>query len=432
MKPQSPEGYSGRRSTDDSSTSHSEVYGEYRDASDEPCLVLSSVLFFDLLGVRSIASGAEAQRTLGPLRNALADAIARSQIDHPWSRYVSTWFTDNAVVAQPLVIPHQSEGLIGTLEIIAADLMVHCWRHGFLGRGAITYGEHYMDERFVYGPALIEGVELEKKTKWPRIALGESAVEAEAQHSTYYSHPLQSAQSRCLTTDETGVVFVDHLGIFISNCEGRVPDKFLRDLKESTVKALSSLRENSDAWLKWRWAGEYQNHSIASRLVDPEPYLVPIPSVCHHFSDFLDTTPATAAGSPWYIMDRQDRISIGELGFPSFVPETPGVYALYRAGIRQYVGATKNLHTRLVRYHLGKSRTMRDSALRRNVAELLGFASASAIKEGRYLPTDDQVTQVQRWICGCAVAWKEHETRGEAMAFEARLKEQLLPKLTKL
>lgn len=410
---------------------HVESYAAYQDGDGKPRLVPSSVLFFDLLGTREMATGPDAEKELARLGPALDEAIKQSQIDHEWSRKISTWFTDNAVVAQPLQASHHRESVIGGLEIVAADLMVHCWRRGFLGRGAITYGEHYMSERFVFGPALVQAVNLEKSTRWPRVTLGTSAVEAEREHSTFYGQALQSTQSRCLTTDESGVVFVDHLGISISNSDGHIPHLLLKELREVTTDKLASLPENSEPWLKWRWAAEYHNYAIASHLTESEPYLVSIPEVRHHFSDFLDPTPATEPGSPWYIMDRVDRSQIGELGFDSLVPQSPGVYAVYRQGFCQYVGATGNLHTRIVRNHLGRSFRMRDSALRRNIMELLGFASAQAVKDGTYLPTKEQVDQVLEWLLDCEIAWIECESKDEALSRERDLKDQEPPPLTK-
>jgi hypothetical protein len=411
---------------------HTESYAAYEDESGNPLLVLSSVLFFDLLGVQGMARAPDAEQKLGELWVALREAIKQSQIDHPWSLQVSSWFTDNAVVAQPQQTSEHSESLIGGLEIVAADLLVHCWIRGFLGRGAITYGDHHISDRFVFGPALVEAVNLEKKKRWPHVVLGADAVKAEREHSAYYSQALQSTQSRCLTSDEDGVVFVDHLGVYISNSGELIPEQALRAIQTVTTRALSSLERNKEPWLKWRWAAEYHNHVLASRLVNPEPYLVALPEVRHHFADFLDPMPSTEPGSPWYIMDRVDRSSVGELGFDLLVLTCPACMRSTAAGLRQYVGATKNLHTRVVRYHLSQSPKMADSALRRNVAEMLGFASAAAIKDGSYVPTTTQAAEVHRWLLDCEIAWIECASRADALAEERKLKHQQLPPLTKL
>jgi hypothetical protein len=60
------------------------------------------------------------------------------------------------------------------------------------------------------------------------------------------------------------------------------------------------------------------------------------------------------------------------------ISRSPGVYALYRDGAAVYVGKAKRLDDRLRAKHFGRGRSMTNSALRRNVAELLGIASAKA------------------------------------------------------
>lgn len=215
----------------------------------------------------------------------------------------------------------------------------------------------------------------------------------------------------------SSVLFFDLLGV---QDMARAPDAEQK-LGELRVALREAIKQS-----------EYHNHVLASRLINPEPYLVALPEVRHHFADFLDPMPSTEPGSPWYIMDRVDRSSVGELGFDLLVPDMPGVYAVYRDGLRQYVGATKNLHTRIVRYHLSQSPKMADSALRRNVAEMLGFASAAAIKDGSYVPTTTQAAEVHRWLLDCEIAWIECASRADALAEERKLKHQQLPPLTKL
>jgi hypothetical protein len=195
---------------------------------------------------------------------------------------------------------------------------------------------------------------------------------------------------------------------------------------------LSSLPREEEPWLKWRWLADYQNHSLASRLgADAEPYLVKVPEKRYLFADFLDPSPYTPPGSPWYVMDRQPRCSMVELRFAG-VPESPGVYAVYREGQQVYVGETSSLHTRICRCHLSQSRTMTTSALRRNVAEYLGVATAAAIKSGAHTPTPQQVAAIGAWMAECDIAWVDCESKKEAMRFERELRQQRMPPLNKI
>lgn len=74
---------------------------------------------------------------------------------------------------------------------------------------------------------------------------------------------------------------------------------------------------------------------------------------------------------------------------------------------------------------------MTKSALRRNIAELLGIASSAEISSGRYQPTPDEVRRVRRWLDGCEMAWIETGTESEAGGLEAAMMREWPPPLNK-
>ena len=114
------------------------------------------------------------------------------------------------------------------------------------------------------------------------------------------------------------------------------------------------------------------------------------------------------------------------------VPENPGCYALYRGRKRMYVGKADCLHNRVWKNHSGRAAVMTGSAMRRNVAEYLGIASANDIKQRRYQPTLTEVTSVRQWLDGCHIAWLICATKAEARTLETALKDEYLPLLTKM
>ncbi len=61
---------------------------------------------------------------------------------------------------------------------------------------------------------------------------------------------------------------------------------------------------------------------------------------------------------------------------------------------------------------------MMNSALRRNVAKVLGIASSAEIKERRYLPAAEDVLRVSDWIRSAEIAWIECESEQEAIDLE--------------
>jgi len=106
---------------------------------------------------------------------------------------------------------------------------------------------------------------------------------------------------------------------------------------------------------------------------------------------------------------------------------TRGVYAWYRAGTRKYVGKAASLRTRLWGNHLGQSPSLTSSALRRNVAQRLGFGTTAALKRREIILTAEQLAQVRAWLLSCDLAWLTCNDASEAIALEYRLRKEALP-----
>jgi len=113
------------------------------------------------------------------------------------------------------------------------------------------------------------------------------------------------------------------------------------------------------------------------------------------------------------------------------IPLSPGVYAVYRRDKRMYVGKAKCLQDRVWKNHSGQGLRMRDSALRRNVAEHLGIAKAKDIYEGLHRITPKQGKRVRDWLDGCEIAWRECADHAAAKDLETAMKSEHKPPLTK-
>jgi hypothetical protein len=135
-------------------------------------------------------------------------------------------------------------------------------------------------------------------------------------------------------------------------------------------------------------------------------------------------------GPLWQRMDEQSRRSMRTLA-ASDLPETPGVYALYRDGERMYVGKAECLRDRVWKNHSRRGAVMTGSAMRRNVAEHLGIATSADIKARRYQPTPREVQAVRDWLDGCDIAWVECSSKAEAKTLEDDFKGEYKPPLTK-
>jgi excinuclease UvrABC nuclease subunit len=113
------------------------------------------------------------------------------------------------------------------------------------------------------------------------------------------------------------------------------------------------------------------------------------------------------------------------------VPASAGVYALYRGGRRMYVGKAKSLRDRVWKNHSGRGLGMSTSAMRRNVAEHLGLATADEIKKRVYRASQPEAQRVRDWLDDCEIAWRECASETEAAALEKAMKDEYLPPLTK-
>lgn len=133
---------------------------------------------------------------------------------------------------------------------------------------------------------------------------------------------------------------------------------------------------------------------------------------------------------PWTNMDARPRHSLRTITKLD-IPAAPGAYAVYRDGERMYIGKAKSLVRRIGNNHNGKGAAMTGSALRRNVAEHLGIATAADIKARRCLVTPEQQALVREWLDACEIAWIECSTEADALQLEAQLKVEFRPPLTK-
>jgi hypothetical protein len=246
------------------------------------------VLFVDVLGTSAMASSPNALQHLRELRPALERAAERSMVNDSGLLQASTWFTDNLVVATPIVGPIESEQALGWLEVSSAYLLLILAERGFLARGALAFGPHYMDEQFVFGPALIEAVEHEKSGRWPRVVLSPTAVAAERYHlSAYYGGGPHAMQRSCLLCDEEGVTFVDHLGIYIDEeDDAAVLEWFLHRHRAAIATGLADHAPQTEVHAKWSWLADYHNHTVQSRMRDPQPYVVNVSAPRHRFGPF--------------------------------------------------------------------------------------------------------------------------------------------------
>lgn len=135
-------------------------------------------------------------------------------------------------------------------------------------------------------------------------------------------------------------------------------------------------------------------------------------------------------GKLWEQMASQSRHAADTLTREQ-IPLEPGVYSVWRNGQAIYVGKATSLRERVGKSHLGRSRGMRNSAFRRNVAEHLGISTPQEIYKARYRLSDDELARVRDFIDGCELAWITCPTPETAVVLEDQIKLEWMPPLTK-
>jgi hypothetical protein len=178
------------------------AFDAHIDADGVPQFRHSCVLFWDVLGVKALSRDTDAHSHLVALSAALKRARARAgfETDAGQLHHAVTWFTDNVVIGSPVSSYDrldQIEAALGYTAIGAAYLQLLLLDAGFLARGGIAFGEHHMQEDFVFGPALIDAAELadnvDNKNSPPRVALTPLAAHLNrAVVTEFYSSPEES------------------------------------------------------------------------------------------------------------------------------------------------------------------------------------------------------------------------------------------------
>lgn len=180
-------------------------------------------------------------------------------------------FTDNIVVAYPLLAPSRDHGEpeLGTLLMLFAQVQASLAMDGFLLRGAIAYGNHYQDDDIVYGKALMEAVDLDKSGGSPRLVVASSVEPLISKHLSWYGDGSWAPHYEQLLEDpRDGQLFINYLGSAFEHFpDGPIDHKLLTSHGERACEGLKAYQSAPDVRAKYEWMTTYHNY------------------VCHTFAD---------------------------------------------------------------------------------------------------------------------------------------------------
>jgi hypothetical protein len=261
------------------------VHNPYTQSSGPPKMLKSFVCFADILGYtyqskEAILAG-KGEIFLRRLHKALSVAYARvrersTRGYRGEAIYDIKVFTDNIVVGFPIddFRMNKGEPELGTIMGLFAEFQAGLAMEGFLLRGGIAYGDHYMDENIVFGGALLEAIGLDKGGGPPRISLAPSAVRLVQKHFGFYYNPNHAPHYENLLEDADGVIFLNYLEhAFFAFPEGGVFFDVIGGHQQSVIKGLEKYRGEPGIRAKYEWAARYHNfvcREFANR--HPIPY----------------------------------------------------------------------------------------------------------------------------------------------------------------
>lgn len=242
-----------------------------------PTLTLSFVCHVDILGYAQLCQKAIESNTsnvlLNKVRDALNTAYARVRKSaESWGgndSFEIKIFTDNIIVGYPITSSNNSfgEAELGHIFDVFSEFQLALAMEGFLVRGGIAFGNHYMDEDIVFGDALIEAVKQDTSGGAPKIALAPSAIKILKHHLSFYRDIDSSPQSYDLLQDADNSVFIHYLqNAFIAFPDGGVFFDIFVKHKQTLINGLTENKGIPSVKAKYEWAARYHNSVIDTFL----------------------------------------------------------------------------------------------------------------------------------------------------------------------
>lgn len=256
----------------------------FSDANGEAVLRPCALLFLDILGVREMATGSEAGKKLADLRTALRRPLGDFlSPDSPWP---AAFFSDTLVMVDPISEKMRTHLTLVGLAVQASWIQVNLAAAGFFVRGALTLGKAHLEDALLFGPALVEAYELERKAAVnPRILLSPIAVKAMKEGMAAEGQE----EGGYFRVEQDGTVFIDYLDILIDDPSDPVP--FLEIHRDMVRTQLAATRRDARKWDKYRWVADYHDSYCRVELPAVPDLLIASDNRERHFERFkVDTS----------------------------------------------------------------------------------------------------------------------------------------------
>ena len=253
--------------------------------SDPPALRETFVCYADILGFRNQSECAFAKNEGTDFLDRLKSTLTAAYKDVRQTKDLLVVagetcdmkvFTDNIIVAYAA---QHLEKTFGERELLTflnlfARVQAILTSHGFLLRGAISFGRHYQDDDIAFGPALLEATGLDKSGRPPGLVIAPSVEQWVVKQISSHDHVRHAPQYKALLEDPSDRRwFVNYLDLAIENYDdSRVTDSLLASHKETVVNGLRKHKYNETVHRKYRWLASYHNYvcqTLANRFPTP-------------------------------------------------------------------------------------------------------------------------------------------------------------------
>lgn len=231
-------------------------------------------LFLDILGFKSmiddsVKDSAKATKTSTPPMTAQRIHSALSAINEAMTFELSgfgdsikstkrvTQFSDSIVVSYRLA----ERGAVFDMLYDIYLLQISLIQRGISVRGAISSGKLFHDKEIVFGPALVEAVELEKLAMYPRVILSRELL---AMGMVDYHGQSDHTVKSLVKEDLDGMYYIDYFGVNPGELDDGWGDLYshLMTLREMIFR-LSKLTRSPSIKLKHSWMRQKFNELAA-------------------------------------------------------------------------------------------------------------------------------------------------------------------------
>lgn len=241
------------------------------------CLFIDALGFKNEILINDSIAGKKANKHLRNFYSAFKGALTHLD-DEDGKVWGTKIFTDNIVLGSPIDkwVGGTEEGVFGSIIIGVMWFQLMMIYKGFFFRGGWSIGNLFMDDKVVYGKALIDAYEIESKiAKYPRILLSQEMKELVNHHMSFYFDQDYCPQLKHILMDEEGNYFINYLfsPLEYAGSFSDIED-ILKKHKEHIEQNLK-IHKEPEILKKYRWVAFYHDYFCTTFLNQcPQKYFI--------------------------------------------------------------------------------------------------------------------------------------------------------------